>query len=77
MDRSTTNTSEGEAPREYIVRMLYADSPYDAFNSKTCTRLIRLAHKDVNDLIDTLRVKEIKRLEGWRLAMRIRIERAI
>ena len=58
MDRFTINTKEGELHREYVVQRLYSSENFDPHNGKTCVRAARLATKDVNDHIESLKVRQ-------------------
>ena len=60
MDKFTMATQEGELPREYIVRRMYAGF-LDLSDPKECKRITRLAIKDVSDFKDSVDVKENKK----------------
>ena len=58
MDRPSVNAAGGDIPREYVVRRLYNCPSYDPFSGSACRRITRLALEDVNDHIETLKVRE-------------------
>ena len=61
MDKFTIATKDGELPREYVVRGLYQSPSYDPNNGKVCSRVAKLAHKDVSDYLESVKVKQNKK----------------
>ena len=61
MARFAILTTEGEIPREYVARELYACRSFGPNNAKLCVRTVRNAHKDFIGYRDTVKVKANKK----------------
>ena len=54
-DRFSVSASDGDIPREYVVRRIYNCPSYSPYSGIACRRIGRLSLKGVNDHIETLK----------------------